>query len=149
MKHTLRQYAPLAALIILALFPVGWLTHLSDVADSIAGLLFPNEAAHAVGHSLLFGAIGAALLAAFPPLRRRPALYFGLILAVALGQEAFQLLYKQRPVVLNDVTDIGTDLVAAGVVMALWYNWSRARHSGRPAAPAERGANDQTAGRRG
>lgn len=130
MKHHIRHYAPLAALLALALFPVGWLAQLSSLANRLGGVLFPNEAAHAVGHSLLFMAIGLALLVAFPPLRRRPLSYLGIILAVAIGQESFQLLYKGRGVVLNDLTDIGTDLVAAGLVIALWY--SRAGDSRRP-----------------
>lgn len=125
MKATLKHYAPLIVLVAIALFPFGWLTHLSPVADRLGDVFFPNEAAHAVGHALIFAAIGAALLLAFPLLRRRPALYFAVVLAVALGQEAFQLLYKRRPVVVNDITDIGTDLVAATLVLALWYLWSR------------------------
>jgi hypothetical protein len=149
MKHTLKPYAPLIALLALALFPVGWLTRLSSVADRIGGALFPNEAAHAVGHTLLFAAIGLALLSTFPALRRRPARYFGLILAIALGQEAFQLLYKQRPVVLNDVTDIAIDLVAAGLVMLLWYNWARGQRRGLVAAPGGSKGDDPAARRRG
>jgi uncharacterized membrane-anchored protein len=127
MKATLKPYVPLIALVAIALFPFGWLTHLSPIADRLGDFFFPNEAAHAVGHALIFAAIGAALLVAFPGLRSRPVLYFAVVLAVALGQEAFQLLYKRRPVVLNDLTDIGTDLVAAALVMAMWYRWSRER----------------------
>lgn len=143
MKHPFRHYVPLIALLALALFPVGWLTELSPAIHRIGSFLFPDEAAHAIGHSLLFASIGAALLLLFPALRRRPGRYFAIILAVALGQEAFQLLYKGRGVVVNDLTDIGTDLVAAGVVIALWYIGSRGRG---PALGDERA---QHAGRRG
>lgn len=121
MRYSIRHAAPLAALLALTLFPLGWLAEISPPFERLAGALFASEAAHAVGHSLLFAAVGAALLAAFPGLRRRPIVYLALILALAIGQEAFQLLYKQRGVALNDLTDIGTDLVAAGLVMALWY----------------------------
>ncbi|NTU81266.1 MAG: hypothetical protein HGA45_18110 [Chloroflexales bacterium] len=121
MKQTSKPYAPLMLVLALTLFPFGWLTKLSSQANAIADVLFPTEAAHAVGHTLIFIALGAALLAAFPALRRRPPVYMAIILSVALGQEGFQLLYKGRGVVLNDLTDIGTDLVAAGLLVALWY----------------------------
>jgi hypothetical protein len=122
MKHSTRTpIAPLAGLLALALFPFGWLAEVWPLFDSFTELLFASEAAHAVGHSLIFALIGLALLLSFPALRRRPWLYLLVILAVGLGQEGFQLLYKARPVVLNDVTDLATDLVAAGVVWALWY----------------------------
>lgn len=145
MKHTLRQYAPLIALLALTLFPFGWFTHLSPIADALGEVFFPNEAAHAVGHTVLFAAIGVALLFFFPALRRRPAAYLGVVLAIAVAQEGFQLLYKQRPVVLNDITDIGVDMVAAGLVLALWY--IRAKDERRKTSATPHHA--QAPGRRG
>lgn len=148
MRHSTRAYAALAALLALALFPFGWLTKLSELAHAVARTLFPNEAAHAVGHTLLYMALGAALLAALPALRRRPGRYLGLVLLVAVAQEGLQLLYKGRPVVLNDITDIGVDLVAAGLVLALWYIWTRG--AGRAAGGRRRGGHHaQASGRRG
>ncbi|HMQ34970.1 MAG TPA: hypothetical protein PKD53_29905 [Chloroflexaceae bacterium] len=137
MKRTIRTYAPLAALLAFAVFPFGWLTKISDGAYAVAKVLFPNEAAHAVGHALLFTAVGAALLAAFPALRRRPGRYFGLVLLVAVAQEGMQLLYKRRPVMINELADIAIDLAAAGLVFALWY--SRSKGAGRRA-----GATDES-----
>lgn len=122
MKQSCKIYALLAVVVSLALFPFGWLTGLSPLAQAVGAALFSTEAAHAVGHSLIFMAIGVMLLLAFPSLRRRPGRYVALILAVALGQEGFQLLYKGRGVALNDLTDVGIDLVAAGLVLALWYS---------------------------
>lgn len=140
MKASLRHYAPLIALLAFALFPFGWLTQLWATADLVGDTLFPNEVAHAVGHAAIFMAIGATLLLVFPGLRRRPLPYFGLVLFIALTQEGIQLIYKQRGVVLNDITDIGTDLVAAALVFALWYiktkderRKTRARQGQRPA----------------
>lgn len=130
MKISLRHLAPLTVLLAFALFPLGWLTEFSALAHHVGGVLFPNELAHAIGHTLLFMTIAAALLRYFPALLGHPALFFTLVLAVAIGQEGFQLLYKQRGVVLNDLTDIGIDLMAAGMVFALWY--SRARASAAP-----------------
>ena len=123
MKQPWQRYAPLTLLLALILFPFGWLTVLSPQADAIGNIFFPDETAHAIGHSLIFSALGVALLVGFPALRRRPVRYLALVLAVAVGQELFQLAYKGRGVVLNDLTDIATDMVAAGLVLALWDSW--------------------------
>jgi hypothetical protein len=116
---TRARLAPLVALLIIILLPYGWIAEHLAWLDAVVELLFATEAAHAAGHTLIFAAVGAALLGIFPALLARPWLYFGLILVVALAQEGLQLLTKGRGIVLNDVTDIGTDLVAAGVSFAL------------------------------
>lgn len=120
-QHLTRPLSLLIVLLAIALFPFGWLAEVWPLFDRFTGFLFASEAAHAVGHSLIFALIGTALLVAFPALRGRFGLYMLIIGLVGIGQESFQLLYKNRPVVLNDVTDLGTDLVAAGVVWGLWY----------------------------
>jgi hypothetical protein len=124
----LARLAPLAILVIVALIPYGWIAEHWAWLDAIVELLFASEAAHAVGHTLIFAAVGATLLWIFPGLLARPWPYFGLILIVALAQEGLQLLTKSRGVVLNDLTDIGTDLVAAGLALAI------ARQAARPSA---------------
>ena len=118
-RTTLNRFAPLIALVVLALIPYGWLAELWPWFAQIATFLFATEAAHAVGHALIFACVGTAMLAVFPALRRQPWRYLALILVVATTQESLQLLYKGRGVVRNDLTDIGTDLVAAGVMFAL------------------------------
>jgi len=115
----LHRFGPLLALVVFALIPYGWLAELWPWAEQIGTFLFATETAHAVGHALIFACVGAAMLAVFPTLRRQPWRYLALIFVVAIAQEGFQLPYKGRGVVLNDFTDIGTDLVAAGVVFAL------------------------------
>ena len=115
----LNRFGPLLALVVFTHIPYGWLAELWPWADQIATFLFATETAHAVGHALIFACVGAAMLAVFSALRRQPWRYLALILVVAVAQEGFQLMYKARGVVLNDLTDIGTDLVAAGVVFAL------------------------------
>lgn len=148
MRLRLKPITLLLALLAVALFPFGWIAQIWPPADWIGASLFSSEAAHAVGHALIFLAVGAALLHTFPALRRRPAVYLGLVLAVAVGQESLQIVYKGRGLALNDLTDIGTDLVAAGLVMALWYGWQKAEgqqtsHDGRKdpydPAPGRRG----------
>jgi hypothetical protein len=125
---TLARLAPLAALMVLVLLPYGWIAEHLVWLDAIVELLFATEAAHALGHAVAFTAVGSALLWIFPGLLDRPWRYLGLALLVALGQEGLQLITKGRGVVLNDITDIGTDLVAAGLVLAI------ARRVARPGA---------------
>lgn len=116
---TITRLWPLLALVVFALVPYGWIAEANPWLQPIIYGLFATEAAHAVGHALIFAAVGVALLAVFPSLLARPWAYLALILGVALGQEGLQLLYKGRGVILNDITDIGIDLTAAGVVFAL------------------------------
>jgi hypothetical protein len=92
--------------------------------------LFPTNRAHAVGHALMFFALGLCALLVLPRLRAHAAAYLAGLSAVALGQEAFQLLYKQRPIVFDDIRDVGVDLVAgaaAFLAVRLWNAW-QARH---------------------
>lgn len=118
-RPTLARLSPLLALLALALVPYGWLTELSPPFRAVMYWVFATEAAHAVGHTLIFLAVGAALLAVFPGLLRRPGRYLSIVLLVAVAQEGLQLLYKGRGVIRNDLTDIAIDMVAAGLVLAL------------------------------
>jgi hypothetical protein len=138
MKQPWHRYAPLTLLLALILFPFGWLAVLSPQADAIGKIFFPDETAHVIAHSLIFSALGVTLLASFPALRRRPMRYFALVLATAIGQELFQLAYKGRGVALNDLTDIATDMAAAGFVLALWYSWARGQGRKSRATPQQR-----------
>jgi hypothetical protein len=125
------RLSPLLALLVVALVPYGWVARFVPMFGVFVDGAFSSDAAHAIGHSLIFAVIGAALLRVFPGLLRRPWLYHGLILLVGIGQEGFQLLYKGRGVVRNDLTDLGIDLVAAATVFALARLWSR-RDTARP-----------------
>jgi hypothetical protein len=126
---TLARLAPLAALMVLVLIPYGWIAEHLAWLDIVVGQLFATEAAHALAHSVGFIAVGSALLWIFPRLLARPWAYFSLIAAVALAQEGLQLITKGRGVALNDITDIGTDLVAAGLLFALARRAARARRA--------------------
>ncbi|GAB4432364.1 MAG: hypothetical protein OHK0015_19760 [Chloroflexi bacterium OHK40] len=121
------RLSPLLLLVLFTLLPYGWFAQHWPWLDAVASWLFATEAAHAVGHALSFGALGAALLTVFPALCARPGLYLAIVLAVALGQEGLQLLYKGRGVIVNDMTDLGTDMVAAVVVLALMRAAARNR----------------------
>jgi hypothetical protein len=110
---------PLLALLALVLFPFGWLGQEWPAFGQVIDLIFATAREHAVGHAALFAILGAALLLVFPALRRRPALYLAVIMIAALGQEAFQLAYKQRPLVYDDARDLVTDLIGALLALAL------------------------------
>jgi hypothetical protein len=116
---TLVRLAPLVALVVGALIPYGWIAQHWAWFGAFVNTLFATEAAHSVGHTLIFAAIGITFLRIAPWLIARPWPYFGLILVVALAQEGLQLITKGRGVVLNDITDICIDLVAAAVVIAI------------------------------
>lgn len=129
---TLGRAWPLLALVALALVPYGWIAEANPWMQPIVYGLFATEAAHAVGHSLIFFVIGAALLYMFPDLAERPGRFLGLILLIGVGQEGLQLLYKGRGLILNDITDLGIDLVGASLALAL-TRLARRAGSGRGA----------------
>src|SRR4029078_4876598 len=95
--------------------------------------LFPTNRAHAVGHSVMFFTLGLCALLVLPWLRSYTAAYLILMFTVALGQEAFQLLYKQRPIVFDDIRDLGVDLVAIAAAFGAIRLWHRTRARRRPA----------------
>lgn len=110
-KHLLIAFPLL--ILIFALFPFGWLGQLSPAFDAFLTWLFPEPWGHFFGHLTIFLLVGLSLLLAFSKLRTTPWLYASLILAIALSQEFFQLLYKRRAIVLNDITDLIPDLLGA------------------------------------
>jgi hypothetical protein len=110
----LRRFWPLGVIIAVVLFPFGWLAELWPALNLFTGSLFPSVVEHAIGHSLIFFLLGCVLLISFPQLRSRPGIYLLIMLCFALGQEAFQLAYKQRPLVFDEFRDIVTDTIGAG-----------------------------------
>jgi hypothetical protein len=118
---------PVLALVALALFPFGWLGLVWPAFDAVVGWLFPSAWEHAIGHTALFASLGLLALALIPALRARPWTYLALMLLVGLGQEGFQLLYKQRSPVFDDARDLATDLAGALVAFVLVWLWRRRR----------------------
>lgn len=119
----MRQYIPLIALVGLFLVPYGWLAEISPDLDFLFNVVFHSQIAHIVGHGLIFALIGAAALRRFPDLRARPALYLGLILLVALAQEALQMPFKGGLHLADTLSDIGVDLVAAATILFVMYRY--------------------------
>lgn len=105
-----------AVILFLTLFPFGWLGKLWPAFDDVLTWAFPEPWGHFFGHWTLFTLVGFAALLILPPLRNRLWLYLPLVMLVGVGQEFFQLLYKQRPLELNDVIDLIPDYL--GVLLA-------------------------------
>jgi VanZ family protein len=122
---------------ILAIFLVGVLFPYGVLADnfSIFRRLFygtlGSEKMHWIGHFSIFFCLGLLLLFIFPRLRTLPLWYGLIILVSAIGQEFFQLLYKQRRVVFDDFKDIAIDLAGAVVAFGLVWFWQKLKIGNR------------------
>ena len=129
LRAALPRLAALAAGLALVLFPFGWLGEVWRPFGQVVDDLFPSAWAHAVGHASLFCLLGMLALAAVPALRRRPWRYLGLLLLAGVGQEVFQLLYKGRLLLFDDMRDLMTDLI--GLLLAFGLVWACGRLRGR------------------
>jgi hypothetical protein len=74
--------------------------------------------------------LGLLALAAFPALRRRPWRYAGVLFLAGIGQEALQLLYKQRPLAFDDARDLATDLVGLLTAFVVVWAWGWVKRRG-------------------
>lgn len=120
---------PLLVMAAGALFPFGWLGQRWPAFDDWLALVFASEFAHAAGHAAIFLGLGLAVLAAWPALRQQPGRYTALLLAAAIGQELFQLLYKARPAGADELRDLAVDALAIAAAFVL------ARIVARPEVP--------------
>jgi hypothetical protein len=109
----------------LVLFPFGWLGQIWHPFGRVIDDLFSTVQAHAIGHTSLFCLLGLLVLAIFPALRRHPCRYLGLLLLAGVGQEAFQLLYKGRLLLFDDVRDLVTDLLGLLLAFAIVWAWGQ------------------------
>jgi len=125
------RLAPLLILLALVLFPLGWLGEVWRPFGDVIDRVFPTAREHAFGHGSLFLLLGLLALAVFPALRRRPWRYAGVLFLAGVGQEAFQLLYKQRPLAFDDARDLATDLVGLLAAFVVVWAWGWARRRGR------------------
>ncbi len=116
--------APLAALLALTLFPFEWLGAHWRGLGRLIDETFPTDLQHAIGHFSLFALLGGLALATFPSLRARPWRYAGLLALAGLGQEFFQLLFKQRPINFDDGRDLAVDLAGLALAFVVAQVWA-------------------------
>jgi hypothetical protein len=127
-KSNSRLLAGLAGLVVVVLFPYGWLAENWPIFDRFTGFIFGSEAAHVAGHVGLFMLLGTAVLLIFPRLKQRPYLYFSLMAGMGMVQEFLQIVsFKHRPVAANDLFDLVVDLLAAGIVFIVFNAEGRLR----------------------
>lgn len=108
------------ALLLIQQLPLGALLAGWPALGTAEHWFAASSRGQAISHLVLFWLFGLILLWAVPVLRRRIGLFAGVILAVALAQEALQLLrfpgwpdyYDARDVVL----DLGSALIAWAMV---------------------------------
>ena len=141
---SLRRAFPLVLLLIPALFPIGWLGQQLPPVDAGLSLFFGSVAAHAVAHTTIFFTVGMVVLLTFPALQRMPVRYTLLMLSLGVAQEAFQLLYKQRPLVFDDFRDLASD--AVGFVVAFVVVKAGSREPGARSRELGAGARSQEPG---
>lgn len=119
----------------LILFPFGWLGEIWRPFGRLVDALFPTAWEHAIGHASLFCLLGLLALVAIPALRRRPWRYLGLLLLAGVGQEAFQLLYKGRLLLFDDMRDLATDVAGLLLAFGLFWAWRWLRGTARSRLP--------------
>jgi hypothetical protein len=141
-QRAIARLAPLSIVLALILFPLGWLAEVWRPFGAIMDWLFATVWAHAIGHASLFLLLGLLALGALPALQRRPWRYLALLLLVGVGQELFQLIYKQRPLVFDDARDLVTDLLGALVALVGMWVWA-GRASDIRGLSIDRGTKEQ------
>lgn len=120
------------------LMPVAWLVRPSPVAYRIFNTLFSPVWMHILMHSLLFAVLGALLM---QRLSGTPARRVGLTLALVLGaailQESFQLLSRQSVLHLDNLFDIGIDMLGGllGLSAVLVFRKIAARRAAQTQVP--------------
>ena len=108
-------------LLLVALFPFGWLADKWPGFNRLAEFLFSSEAAHVLGHLILFCLVGTALLVIYPSLSEKVNSYLILILVVGILQESLQLVtFKQRLFRSDELLDIAVDLLGALAALKLF-----------------------------
>ena len=128
-RRMARRAVALAALLALLgaiLFPFEWLGERYPAFGRALGGVFADDARHAAGHLTLFVLLGLLALRLAPALLRRPWRYFGLLALAGVGQEAFQLLFKRRVLLLDDGRDLLVDLLGLALALAAGWVWQRA-----------------------
>ena len=107
-------------LLLLLLFPYGWLAEQWPLFNHLRTLIFRSEWAHVAGHALLFAALGFFLLRFLPQLRHKVLLYVYILTSLGVIQEGLQIIsFKHRPLMANEFVDLGVDVLAAVVILGI------------------------------
>jgi hypothetical protein len=125
---------PLLAALAVTLFPFDWLEEVWPAYGRVFDVVFATVLAHEIGHATIFFLAGVFVLLSIPLLQRRPLLYFTVMLAVALGQEALQALSKWELPTIWDGRDLFFDLT--GFMLAFLLLWGLRRLHARKQAIA-------------
>ncbi len=120
------------------LMPMAWLLRTSPVAYRIFNTLFSPVWMHILMHSLLFAVLGALLMQRLSgTLARRVGLTLALVLVAAILQEGFQLLSRQSVLHLDNLFDIGIDMLGGllGLSAVLVFRKIAARRAAQTQVP--------------
>ena len=119
-NKNIKVWATIILLCSLVLFPYGWLANNWAPMGWVVDTIFGAEWMHWLGHMVMYGMMGTAVLIIFPQFLNRPHYYFGLILGIGLIQEALQLItFKHRFFMSNEIFDLFVNLLAAGIIFAV------------------------------
>ncbi len=109
------------------LFPLAWLGRFSPAYRRAFNAFFAPPWMHILMHAALFA--GLVILTAhtfrLPPTRKTALLLLGVVLAVGLLQEAFQLFSRGLKPGWGEVYDLGVDLVGGVMGMGIWMLFAR------------------------
>lgn len=130
MRRSRVNWWPLVVGVAVVLFPFDWLSETWPPFGTVFNRVFVTSRDHAIGHSTLFFLLGMLALLSLARLRLHPLIYMGLVVPMALGQEALQSIFKQEVPGIGDARDLFFDLVGWSVALGLIWLWYVARASG-------------------
>lgn len=136
--HSLRRtrvnWWPLVAGAAVVLFPFDWLSEAWPAFGAVFDRVFVTARDHAIGHTTLFFLLGILALLSLARLRLHPLIYSGLLVPMALGQEALQSVFKQEAPRIGDARDLFFDLLGWSLALGLIGLWYAVRGSGARSA---------------
>ncbi len=116
-NKNVKVWATIILLCSLVLFPYGWLANNWAPMGWVVDTIFGAEWMHWLGHMVMYGMMGTAVLIIFPQFLDHPHYYFGLLLGIGLMQETLQLVtFKHRLFTTNELFDLLVDLLATSVI---------------------------------
>ena len=132
--HSLRctrvNWWPLVVGLAVVLFPFDWLGEAWPAFGAVFDKVFVTARDHAIGHTTLFFLLGMLGLLSLVRLRLHPLMYLGLLVPIALGQEALQNIFKQEAPRIGDGRDLFFDLLGWGLAVGLVWLWDVIRGKG-------------------